>query len=344
MSNISSFNSSVAGYDNRNDMERFRSLSSERSESLRASENRSLELELTTKDGDTVTLSTASFMDFASLSYDKSGKVSNGYETASAKMSSREMTLASGSQFTFSVQGSLSEDELNDIENIVKTLDDVFYEMSTGDMDEAMAKALEMGEGYETVSGFNADLNYSSSYIYEEETATRSSSYGSPGNAKGFGRFNNPGMMQRAYSGEENSKGIEELFKDSSMRLLDMMLEELDKMKDENQNIPRRAAEPVDKLLAHHMEQLSQGNMADSRGAMQENGTVADGYPGGESNLNDENPLNGINILDEGSVSNLNDDFAAKGKFLLNELSNAREGMKSEFKRMMSDMPSFFKV
>ncbi len=302
MSNISPYHSSVSGYDNRGDLERFSSRTSEKREALQASENKSLELSLTTKEGDIVTLSTDSFMDFASLSYDKSGRVSNDYETASARVSSREMTLTSGSQFTFSVQGSLSEGELDDIENIMKKLDEVMYEMSTGDIDEAMANALEMGEGYDTVSGFSADLNYSSSYRYEKEIA-RQEYYGGLDDTADFGQALDASRVHRNRGvADEAGEALADLQENASTRLLDMMLKEFEKMEERNQSIPGWAAEPVDQLLANHMDQLE---------TMMEKGEKSKG--GGHDNI-------------------------------FNELAHARKGMKGEFRKMMSDMPPFFKV
>ncbi|MBF0199945.1 MAG: hypothetical protein HQK66_01270 [Desulfamplus sp.] len=298
MSNISSFNSLNPGY-GRGDTGHLHARASENKEALNASEKKSLELSLTTREGDVVTINAGSFMDFASLSYDRSGKVSNGYSTASAKTSSHEMTLASGSQFTFSVQGSLSEDEMKDIESIVKTLDEVVYAMSTGKMDDAVEKALGMGlDNYGTVSGFNADLSYSSSYSYEKETATQTYYSGSPGIGQDVaggimgrdysgimgrdsgGMPRGSGTMGRDYGVMDKGSGLDmsDIFKNSSSRLLEMMLEELEKMKEEGGNIPRRAAEPVDQLMVHHMDEhkgevpsaLSLDDLKDTREGMRQ--------------------------------------------------------------------------
>ena len=308
MSNISSFNSAVRGYD-RGDLERFSSRSSEQREAVSLSKNESLELSLTTKEGDVVTLSTESFMDFASLSYDKSGSVSDGYQTKSAAFSSREMTLASGSRFSFSVQGNLSEDELNDIENLVKTLDEVAYSMSTGDMDEAMETAMGMSEGYDSISGFEADLSFSSAYRYEKESASQQSYANSLGESQGAYTPDLQSMTE-AFNNDNGDTGeMRSLLADSSSRLLEMMLEELDKMKEKGETVPTRAADPVDQLLAHHMDQIP--------GQGEEDSGEVDGAEG-------------------------------RGSDLFNQLATAREGLKNEFGRefrqMMSEVPSTFKV
>ena len=270
MSNVSQLGSSVGRFQNRGELGEFGSLS-ERREALQASQNKNLELSLTTREGDTVTLSAGSFMEFASLSYDKSGRISNGSESATARLSSREMTLASGSQFTFSVKGSLNEQEMNDIESLVKALDEVVNKMSTGDMDDAMAKALDMQDGYDSISGFEADLSYSSSYSFSSEVSESAYSSGSEdqGNMVDNGadsvNQDNQGGLEVDLSQQEDDTSLSDVFKDSSSRMMEMMLKELDKLKEQNQAVARKAAEPVDQLLAHHMEQLKNMEQTDEK-------------------------------------------------------------------------------
>lgn len=306
MSTISSYNSPMRGYD-QGSLDRFSSRSTEQREAMALSKNQSLELSLTTKEGDVVTLQRDSFMDFASLSYDKSGKVFNGYETASTSLSTREMTLTSGSQFTFSVQGNLSEDELDDIENLIKTLDEVTHEMASGNMDGAMETAMGLSEGYESISGFEADLSTSSAFRYEREMSTREaySNGGVNGDARAFGRSHNPNRQGVSdYLNADNAKfeNRSELLADSSSRLLDMMLDALEEMKEENQKVSTRAAGPVDQLLSHHMNALQQG---------------------------DEDTSGGLDGDESGPADN----------DLMSQLAVAREGMQNEFRRMMSEFP-----
>ncbi|MBF0204954.1 MAG: hypothetical protein HQK67_11775 [Desulfamplus sp.] len=326
MSDISRLGPSVGGLQNRGDLGEFGSLSQKR-EALQASQSKNLELSLTTKEGDVVTLSAGAFMDFASLSYDKSGRISNGSENVSARSSSREMTLASGSQFTFSVKGSLSEQEMNDIENIVKTLDEVINKMSTGNMDDAVAKALEMQDGYDSVSGFEANLSTSSSYSFEKEIAKQAyyADSGDKGNFinRGHGRIgegNNNGSGVQG-SGLNQDELMPEIAKDSSTRLMDMMLKELKKLQEKNQGIPRKAEEPVDQLLAHHMDQLKKLGEINKQDGM--NGTE-DYLNKLQDNLNKNQDSQGKNIDD-----------------MLSELANARKGMAQEFRQMMPEIPSF---
>ncbi|MBF0572725.1 MAG: hypothetical protein HQK69_03055 [Desulfamplus sp.] len=307
MSSISQLGSSIGSLQNRSNLGDYAALS-ERKEALQASQSKNLELSLNTKDGDTVTLSAGSFMEFSALAYDKSGRISNGSENSSVRLSSREMTLASGSQFTFSVKGSLSEQEMDDIENLVKTLDDVINKMATGDMDDAVAKALEMQNGYENISGFEANLSTSNSYSFEQ--AISKQEYYSDSNIEGRedignllgGLLNENGSNDTVNGLNQNSGPTAEpdILKDSSSRLMDMMLKELEKLREENKAVTRKAAEPVDQLLSHHIDQLKKS---------------------GENSENNETNTG-----------------------LLDQLANARKGMADEFRKMMPEAEDFRKI
>lgn len=130
---------------------------------LSKSENVSTDLTIKTSEGDIVKISAQSFYDFKSLLYNKKGQVYSDAGTITNQTSYREMTLASGESFTFSVAGHLNAEELKDIEKIVKQIDNIIHDMKKGDMGNAIEKALNMG-GYNTISGFSADLSVKQSY------------------------------------------------------------------------------------------------------------------------------------------------------------------------------------
>ncbi|MCK5542146.1 MAG: hypothetical protein KAI40_05600 [Desulfobacterales bacterium] len=130
---------------------------------LSKSEDVSTDLTIKTSEGDIVKLSTKSFYDFKSLLYDKKGQVYSDAGTITNRASYRAMTLKSGESFTFSVSGNLNAEELKDIEKILGQIDNIIYDMKNGDMGNALEKALGMG-GYDTVSGFSADLSVKKSY------------------------------------------------------------------------------------------------------------------------------------------------------------------------------------
>ncbi len=245
MSYISSLNPSVQGYQSlqARDETSQKNYASVSKESMSASESRNLNLNIMTKEGDVVSLSKDSFMDFSSLSYDKSGSISSGNKNAALNFSSRSMTLASGSSFTFSVQGDLSESELDDIESLVDSLDEIMYEMASGKMDKAFDMALGMDE-FESFSEYSADLNYASAFNYEQQSAWSSNSQYDKGISSGLSGF-------EELAGEDA---------DSSNMLLEMMMEAMDKLAEKEDIMPKNIQKPVDQLFSHHINELKTDN------------------------------------------------------------------------------------
>jgi len=130
---------------------------------LSKSEDVSTNLTIKTAQGDIVKLPTNTFYDFKSLLYDNKGQVYSDAGLITNRTSYRQMTLASGESFTFSVEGHLNAQELNDIEKIVMQIDSIVYDMKKGDMGNALKKALSMG-GYDTITEFTANLSVKKSY------------------------------------------------------------------------------------------------------------------------------------------------------------------------------------
>jgi len=130
------------------------------------------DLTIQTREGDVVTLSSASFADVESFTYDRRGRIASGEGEAAFRVQQRAMTLRSGERFAFSVNGDLNDAEIADIEEILSGVDGVLREMADGDMESAVEKALMMG-GYDTVSAFTADMRYESSYRAVSETRFR---------------------------------------------------------------------------------------------------------------------------------------------------------------------------
>ena len=159
-----------------NSLPDYRSAGYVQQQSIKTRESLDAGLVIQTRDGDQVTISSSSFSQMDAFLYDSRGYIQNENTTAAFSTSQRELTLASGQSFSFSVEGSLSEEELEDIANILKGIDGVISKMSKGDMSGAMDKALKMG-GYDTVSAYSADISYQRSYemsSVEAATATRS--------------------------------------------------------------------------------------------------------------------------------------------------------------------------
>lgn len=136
-------------------------------ESLRAS------LTLQTREGDIVTLSSHKFSGVSAFDYNRKGEIQSQGGRALVSHHRREITLTTGEQFSFSVQGDLNEQELLDIEAIVQGIDGIMAEMAQGDMEDAIEKALSMGS-YESVSMYAADISYQRSYAVSQETESLS--------------------------------------------------------------------------------------------------------------------------------------------------------------------------
>lgn len=148
----------------------FRAAGYIKEQSVRAHESLDTGLVIKTKEGDQVTLTANSFMAMDAYMYDSKGMVQTDSGHAAFSHSQRAISLASGESFSFSVQGDLSETEMEDIEAILKDLDGVISEMTQGDMSGAVDKALEMGD-YDSVSSFAADISYQRSFEMRSSVA-----------------------------------------------------------------------------------------------------------------------------------------------------------------------------
>ena len=158
--------------------------SQSRTQSVNAYESLNTGLTIKTREGDIVTLSSSSFSELNSFEYNSRGEIRTDSANASLSQHTREITLTTGEQFSFSVQGDLNEQELADIEAIVKGVDSIAAEVFQGDMDEAFEKAMSM-ENYSSVSMYSAEITHQQFYSVAEETS--SSSLGPLGAAPSLG-------------------------------------------------------------------------------------------------------------------------------------------------------------
>lgn len=140
---------------------------------VNAYESLSAGLTIQTREGDMVTLSSNKFSEFSALDYTRKGEIRTDGGKALVSQHRREITLTTGDLFSFSVQGDLNEQELADIEAIVKGIDGIMVEMTQGNMEDALAKAMSMGS-YESVSMYAADIAYQRSYAVTQETRSTS--------------------------------------------------------------------------------------------------------------------------------------------------------------------------
>lgn len=193
----------------------------------------SLEAGLTieTKEGDVVSLSSSSYAGLDAYMYDSSGVLQSSSGEVSASQNVREITLATGESFSFTVTGDLSEEELSDIEAIVLGIDQIIAEVAEGDMDDAVAKALAMGD-YDTVSMYSADISYQRAYAARSEVQTQEGAV--------------PGYFRSQAQNRHRNE--------NAYRLFEKMAEEVEKY-DAKQL--EKAQKPLDKLFAHYLEKES---------------------------------------------------------------------------------------
>jgi len=168
MNNIS-HNPSTELLSNRGNLQNTQFSGQSRKQSVNAYESLDTGLTIKTREGDIVTLSSNSFTELNAFEYNSRGKIQTDSGTARFSQHIREITLSTGDQFSFSVQGDLNEQELADIEAIVLGVEGIAAEMAEGDMGGAVEKAMSMGN-YSSVSMYSAEISYERSYSVTDET------------------------------------------------------------------------------------------------------------------------------------------------------------------------------
>lgn len=116
---------------------------------------RSFSFQLTTEEGDVVTISASSASAYSAAARYHYGQSATG--NSSGQLQYREQSLQ-GQQFSFSIEGELSEDELaaiNDLLSDVTDLASVFY---SGDVEGAFEQAVALGYDDEQIASFSLNL------------------------------------------------------------------------------------------------------------------------------------------------------------------------------------------
>ncbi len=111
---------------------------------------REFSFELTTKDGDKVTIKAASSEGLAV----EAGRAAKGGTSISAMNAS----YSSSQSFSLSIEGDLSEAELVAINDLLGRVNDLAGQFFAGDLDGAFAKAMSLGFDSEQISGFALNL------------------------------------------------------------------------------------------------------------------------------------------------------------------------------------------
>ncbi len=152
-----------------------------------AAREESFELEIKTNDGDIVKL-----MINNSNSISTSQQLSTSGDQQSLTINTEKY---SSSDLSFSVQGDLDEDELAAINDLVGQIGDVAEDFYSGNMQQALQHAVEIGYDAGEIAGFAANMKYSSavstyqkvdSYVEQTEATPTLSQY----DASTLGDFN----------------------------------------------------------------------------------------------------------------------------------------------------------
>lgn len=234
-----------------------------RQKSITAEESLEAGLKITTKEGDVVTLNSSSYAKLDAYSYNSRGVVQTEDGTAMVKQMQREVTLSSGESFSFTVSGDLNEDELADIEAIVKDIDEIIEEMAEGDMDEAVSLALGMG-GYDTVSAYSADITYEKSVSRRVEREITRPVIAEPPKAppeteasdlidKNIETMQPEKPIPPVEPWPENSRPWKQ--KSHSVKSINNFMDKMaERFEEMEENQLAEAKNPIDKLFEHHIE------------------------------------------------------------------------------------------
>lgn len=269
MSNVSSQFSPAGMYSRQNALSDAQFAGYVKQKSVTAHESIDAGLTIQTKEGDLVTLTSNSFSQMDAYMYNSKGLIKTDSGTALFKQNQREITLTSGETFSFSVVGDLSDDELEDIEAIVKGIDEIISEMADGDMTAAIGTALTMG-GYDTVSSYAADITYERSYAMTSEVAAAKGDIpeieeDDHGDEDSEQIVATPADPLLAEDEVPNPSAIEPFpenrrpwrKRDHSIKKMDQFIEKMaEKLESHDTKEVGLAQEPVDKLFNHHMKKL----------------------------------------------------------------------------------------
>jgi hypothetical protein len=133
------------------------------SQSIAAEREDSSELTLTTKDGDEVTISFASVRGFeanqAAAVQQSTSSTEDGTETNVQVGVSQSYEFYQSERFSFSVEGDLSQEEIDDIAKFVEETSGLVDDFFNGDIKSAFQQASEIGLEDSQIAGFALELS-----------------------------------------------------------------------------------------------------------------------------------------------------------------------------------------
>jgi hypothetical protein len=242
MNSVSQANANAYGLHNRAALSNNSSASS--SSELYVNSYSSLDAGLTiqTREGDVVTLSATQDSQLEAYEYSSRGIISNKDGYAAASYNVREITLSTGETFSFTVEGDLNEEELEDIESIITGVDNIIGEMMDGDMMDAVSEAMRMGY-YDSISSYEADITVTSGYaMYSQEQTATAGALGQDLAAAYLEDYDDAGTDDGETT--RTARNLANSFMDRLSALLEKQQEES----------LARAREPLSSLFDHYLE------------------------------------------------------------------------------------------
>lgn len=199
-------------------------------------------LTIQTREGDVVTLSATQDSQLEAYEYSSRGIISNKDGYAAASYNVREITLSTGETFSFTVEGDLNEEELEDIESIITGVDNIIGEMMEGDMMDAVSEAMRMGY-YDSISSYEADITVTSGYaMYSQEQTATTGALGQDLAAAYLEDYDDAGTDDGETT--RTARNLANSFMDRLSALLEKQQEES----------LARAREPLSSLFDHYLE------------------------------------------------------------------------------------------
>jgi hypothetical protein len=143
---------------------------STRLNALSVSAEQSAEITILTDEGDTVMLSSYEHAEADRLTYEHLSGTRRGYH----RQDLQQLDFEAESEFTLAVQGNLSDQEMADIQALLKDLGGLLKAFLTGaDENGALPEAANEIDRFETLSAFQADFEYRVSMTYLNVEADR---------------------------------------------------------------------------------------------------------------------------------------------------------------------------
>ncbi len=201
-------------------------------------------LSIQTREGDMVTLSTKQYSELEAYEYSRQGVLNNEDGYAPAAYNVREITLTSGETYSFTVEGDLSEKELEDIESIISGVDDIIGEMMEGDLQGAVSQAMRMGY-YDSISSYEADITVQ--YGYEMYSEKQTAAIGA------LDQSMVPAGLEDAHDMDLDDNTTKETAGNLEISLMDQLA---DLLKEQQEKTLARAREPLSGLFDHYLELL----------------------------------------------------------------------------------------